>query len=67
MPSQIVKAWISKADAAKRLGVRKEYIDAMISKGLLRTVNLNGRLRIVANSLEKLATDPPPTIRTGVA
>lgn len=67
MHSQIAKAWISKTHAAKRLGIRKEYIDALITKGLLRTVNLNGRVRVVANSLEKLATDPPPVIRTEVA
>lgn len=67
MPSAPTRAWISRSAAAKRLGVRRDEIDRLIARGLIRTVNLNGRIRITHRSLEKLANDPPPIIRTEVA
>ena len=67
MSNAPTRAWISRTAAAKRLGIRRDTIDGMIARGLLRTVNLNGHIRITHKSLEKLANDPPPRIRTEVA
>ena len=67
MSNTTTRAWISRTAAAKRLGIRRDTIDGMIARGLLRTVNLNGSIRITHKSLEKLANDPPPRIRTEVA
>ena len=67
MSNTTTRAWISRTAAAKRLGVRRDAIDGMIARGLLRTVAFNGRIRITHKSLEKLANDPPPIIRTKVA
>ena len=67
MSNTPTRAWISRTAAAKRLGVRRDTIDGLIAGRQLRTVNLNGRIRITHKSLEKLANDPPPRIRTEVA
>lgn len=67
MSSTPTRAWISRSAAAKRLGVRKDEVNRLIARGLLRTVNLNGHIRITDKSLQKLANDPPPIIRTEVA
>ncbi len=67
MTSAPTRAWISKNNAAKRLGVHPYKIDSLIAQGLLNTTNLNGRMRITRKSLEKLEDDPPPIIRTEVA
>ena len=67
MSNTPTRAWISRTAAAKRLGIRRDTIDGLIAGRQLRTVNLNGRIRITHKSLEKLANDPPPRIRTEVA
>lgn len=67
MASAAPRAWISRSAAAKRLGVRRDVVDRLIARRLLRTTILDGRIRITHRSLEKLANDPPSIIRTEVA
>ncbi len=55
-------AVLSKRQAARRLRIGKEYLDELIGAKVIRTVTVNGQLRIPAAEVERHAEQGLPSL-----